>query len=295
MLSSDDARPLPCRLRKRVAECLSLPLQVVEAHWAAERIRAITPESDEVRRLSLDALVFPEDQLLFDGAPIPDMPARSYALLNKPKHVTSTTRDPHGQADLAPYLQQMPAGCFPVGRLDRETSGLLLCTNDGDLAHAVLRPDHETTKTYWLWLDDVLDSSDPRLARMLAGVPHHGQLLSAKRAHVVARTEYATELELILTQGKKRQIRHMCRALQLHLAHLHRSRIGPLSDAGLELGSWRLLTAAEVEALWAATGGRQRLRQRRVAALLRMARTARAAGTPMSRLEAWLAAEPQTG
>src|SRR6478609_4252135 len=291
----DFQRPLPRRLRKRVAESLALPLQIVDQYWAAGRIRVITPEHEQAQPLALESLVFEDDRVLFDGTLLHGLPPRSYALLNKPTQVTSTTYDPTGQANLSPYLRQMPAGCFPVGRLDRETSGLLLCTNDGDLANAVLRPDHETTKTYWLWLDEVLDSADPRLAQMQQGVEHNGQLLVAKEARIVARTDYATELELTLTQGKKRQIRHMCRALQLPLEHLHRSRIGPLSDAGLELGTWRLLTVEEVEALWSATGGRAQLRKRRVAALVRMARAARAEGAPMSRLEAFLADEPGAG
>jgi len=286
---------LPCRLHKRVAECLALPLQVVAEYWGAGRIQVITPEGGRPQRLALDALVYDDDRLFCDGVLLSGAPPRSYLLLNKPKDVTSTTRDPLGQQDLSPYLRQMPAGCFPVGRLDRETSGLLLCTNDGDLAHAVLRPEHEATKTYWLWLDELLEASDPRLAQLERGVLHHGQLLKARAARVLARSEYATELELTLTQGKKRQIRHMCRALQLRLVHLHRRRIGPLSDAGLSLGSFRPLTTEEVEALWSATGGRARLRQRRLAALVRMAQAARAAGTPSHRLEAWLSAEPRLG
>lgn len=295
MASLDAERPLPRRLSKRIAESLVLPLAVVAEYWAAGRIRVITPESDEAQLLPLDTLTYEDDQALFDGARIECLPARSYALVNKPKHVTSTTHDPDGKADLSPYLRAMPAGCFPVGRLDRETSGILLCTNDGNLANAVLRPDHETTKTYWLWLDDVLEPDDPRLAQLQAGVQHDGQLLSAKQARIVARSEYATELELILTEGKKRQIRHMCRVLDLHLEHLHRSHIGPLSDQGLALGSWRLLTPDEVEALWAAVGGRARLRQRKVAALFRLAHAARAAGAPLARLEAWLSAETEPG
>lgn len=290
-MSDDRERPVPRRLRKRVAESLALPLQVVDEHWRAGRIAVITPDHGQPERLALDALVFQDDQVLFDGAPIACNAPRSYALLNKPKGVTSTTHDPLGKADLSPYLRQMPAGCFPVGRLDRETSGLLLCTNDGDLAHAVLRPDHQTTKTYWLWLDDVLESNDPRLAQLVTGVEHHGQLLRAKAARILARTEYATELELTLTQGKKRQIRHMCRVLQLPLEHLHRARIGPLSDAGLELGSWRLLAPDEVATLWSATGGQAHLRERQVAALVRMVHAARAAGSPLQRLEAWLSGE----
>jgi 23S rRNA pseudouridine2605 synthase len=293
--SIDAERPLPRRLRKRVAESLGLSLQLVDEHWHAERLRVITRETAEPQLLPLEALVFDDDRLLLDGALIEGLPTRSYAILNKPKHVTSTVHDPDGKTDLSAYLREMPSGCFPVGRLDRETSGLLLFTNDGDLANAVLRPDHETTKTYWLWLDDVLEPDDPRLAQLLEGIEHNGQLLSAKHARIVARTEYATELELTLTQGKKRQIRHMCRALDLHLEHLHRSHIGQLSDAGLAVGSWRLLSADEIEALWSAVGGKARLRQRKIAALFRLARDARDAGAPLLRLEAWLQGEKETG
>jgi pseudouridine synthase len=185
----------------------------------------------------------------------------------------------------------MPPGCFAVGRLDRETTGLLLFTSDGDLANAVLRPDHETTKTYWLWLDDAISEQDARLARLTAGVPHDGEQLYAKQARILARSEHATELELTLTQGKKRQIRHMCRALDLHLVHLHRRQIGPLTDANLALGSWRMLSASEVEALWQAVGGRQDLRRRKILALTRQASTARDAGVPLLRLERWLERE----
>ena len=291
MASIDGERPLPRRLRKRVAESLALSLQLVDEHWHADRLRVITPESDQPQRLALDALVFDDDQLLLDGTRLEGQPTRNYAILNKPKQVTSTTHDPDGKADLSTYLREMPAGCFPVGRLDRETSGLLLFCSDGDLANAVLRPDQETPKTYWLWLDDLLEASDPRLSQLQHGVPHNGQLLSAKHARIVARTDYATELELTLTQGKNRQIRHMCRALDLHLEHLHRSRIGPLSDEGLALGSWRLLLPEEVEALWSAVGGKARLRRRKVAALFRLARSARDSGTPLLRLEAWLERE----
>jgi len=293
--SIDAERSLPRRLRKRVAESLGWSLQLVDEHWRAERLRVITRETDEPQRLPLEALVFDDDRLLLDGLLIEGLPRRSYALLNKPKQVTSTVHDPDGKADLSRYLREMPAGCFPVGRLDRETSGLLLFTNDGDLANAVLRPDHETTKTYWLWLDDVLEPDDPRLAQLLAGIEHNGRLLRAKHARIVARTEYATELELTLTEGKKRQIRHMCRVLDLHLEHLHRSQIGQLSDAGLAVGSWRLLSPAEVEALWSAVGGRAKLRQRKLAALFRLAREARDTGAPLPRLEGWLQSEKETG
>jgi 23S rRNA pseudouridine2605 synthase len=284
-------RPLPRRLRKRVAEGAAVALQVVDEWWLADRVRVVSPESGEPRLLPLDALVFDDDDVLLDGAPLARPASLVYGILNKPKHVTSTARDPSGKSDLSPWLRAMPAGCFAVGRLDRETTGLLLFTNDGELASAVLRPDHETTKSYWLWLDEVVSIADPRLAQLVQGVVHHGERLSAKSAHILAHTEYATELELTLTQGRKRQVRHMCRALDLHLVHLHRRRIGPLTDAQLALGAWRLLEQAEVEALWHAVGGRARMRQRKIAALARHVDEARAAGTPLLRLERWLERE----
>jgi 23S rRNA pseudouridine2605 synthase len=290
-VATEAERPLPRRLRKRIAESLALSLQDVDERWHAGRVSVITPEHLEPQLLPLETLVFEDDQVLFDGAAIERREGRTYALLNKPKHVTSTASDPEGKSDLSPYLRAMPEGCFAVGRLDRETTGLLLFTSDGDLANAVLRPDHETTKTYWLWLDEAISDDDPRLTQLATGVPHNGQRLYAKHVRILARSEHATELELTLTQGKKRQIRHMCRALDLHLVHLHRRQIGPLTDAGLALGSWRLLSQTEVEALWRAVGGKDDLRQRKVLALARLARRARDAGAAEERLEAWLGPE----
>jgi 23S rRNA pseudouridine2605 synthase len=289
--SAQTERPLPRRLRKRVAEGAAVALQIVDEWWLVDRVRVVSPDSAEPRSLPLDALVFEDDDVLLDGVPLERAATLVYGILNKPKHVTSTARDPTGKSDLSPWLRAMPAGCFAVGRLDRETTGLLLFTNDGELASAVLRPDHETTKTYWLWLDEVVSDADPRLTQLVQGVLHNGGQLSAKSARILAHSDYATELELTLTQGRKRQVRHMCRALDLHLVHLHRRRIGPLTDAELALGDWRLLDQAEVDALWHAAGGRAPIRRRKIAALARHASEARAAGTPQLRLERWLERE----
>lgn len=294
-VSAVPVRPIPRRFRKRVAEDSGLSLQAVDDCWAAGRLRVRTPSDTERagQALPLEELVFFEDEALLDGALVDPAlaPAREYAVLNKPINVTSTASDPRGGANLAPCLRAMPRGFFPVGRLDRETTGLLLFTNDGDLATCVLRPDHLTTKSYWLWLDDSLSEGDPRLAQMLTGVPHNGQTLCAHAVRIVTSSEAATELELELTTGRKRQIRHMCRVLGFHLQHLHRKRVGPLTDAGLALGEWRLLDAREVETLWAAVGGRDALRVRQVAALERQAHAARVAGAPLERLEQWLDGE----
>ncbi len=288
-MSIDDDRPLPRRQRKRVAQGLRVSLQVVDAHWAAGRLRVDRPGWPAPCVLPLDALVFDDDDVLFDGAPIGPNAATVCAVLNKTKGVTCTAREPKGRADLAPYLRAMPPGCFSVGRLDRDTTGLLLFTNDGDLANAVLRPDHRIDKLYWLWIGEVLSAEDPRLALLVRGVSHKGELLAARSVSVLATSDAGTKLALTLTQGRNRQVRRMCAELGLRLVHLHRRRVGSLTDDGLAPGGMRMLDPAEVEDLWQALGGRAALKQRRVDGLARQANEARDAGTPDLRLERWLA------
>ncbi len=290
-MSIDDDHPLPRRQRKRVAQSLRVSLQVVDEHWAASRLRVYRPGWPAPRVIPLQALVFDDDVVLLDGAPIGPAAATVCAVLNKAKGVTCTARDPNGRADLSPYLRVMPPGCFSVGRLDRDTTGLLLFTNDGDLANAVLRPDHRIDKLYWLWIDEALSADDPRLTQLVDGVSHNGEVLAARSVSVLATSFAGTELALTLTQGRNRQVRRMCAELALPLVHLHRRRVGPLTDADLAPGALRMLDPAEVEVLWQALGGRGELRQRRVDSLARQAKEARDAGTPDLRLERWLASE----
>ena len=287
-MSIDDERPLPRRQRKRVAQGLGVSLQVVDHYWAEGRLRVARPGS-EPRVLPLEALVFPADDVWLDDARIGPGAATVCAVLHKTKGVTCTAHDPKGRADLAPVLRALPPGCFAVGRLDRDTTGLLLFTNDGDLANAVLRPDHLIDKLYWLHLGEVLSANDPRLDELVRGVTHGGEVLAARSVSILETTHASTQLALTLTEGKNRQVRRMCESVGLRLTHLHRHRVGPLTDAGLAPGSLRTLDPEELEGLWQALGGRAQLRQRRVDGLTRQADAAREAGTPDLRLERWLA------
>jgi 23S rRNA pseudouridine2605 synthase len=176
---------------------------------------------------------------------------------------------------------------FPVGRLDRDTTGLLLFTTDSDLQNAVLRPDQRTPKTYRLWLAGDREI-DPRIARLTEGTLSAGRALRAQSARVVARSNGSTQVEVILTQGKNRQLRRMCHALKLRLHRLQRTAIGPLTLGTLKPGCWRPLAEAEVDILWQALGGREKQHHEKVAALVAQAMRAREAGTPLERLEAWL-------
>lgn len=287
-VSIDDDHPLPRRLRKRAAQGLGVSLQVVDDYWAAGRLLVGRPGSVPCV-VPLEALVFDDDDVWLDGAPVGPVAATVCAVLHKTKGVTCTAHDPKGRSDLAPFLRALPPGCFAVGRLDRDTTGLLLFTNDGDLANAVLRPDHLIDKEYWLQIDEVVSAEDPRLGQLVRGVTQGGELLAARSVRILETSHASTKLALTLTEGRNRQVRRMCEAIGLRLAHLHRHRVGPLTDVGLVPGCLRTLEPAEVEGLWLSLGGRGALRRRKVEGLARHAKQAREAGTPDLRLERWLA------
>lgn len=235
--------------------------------------------------LGLNHLIYEGDAVELNGERLTPRTEHFAAKLNKPAAVTSTAKDPLGQADLTPWLRRMPPGAFAVGRLDRETTGLLMFTTDGELADAVLQPARHTDKKYWLWLDEEVGPDDPRLAAM---TQPNERFDCAKHVTVLHHTPDHTELEVTLDEGKHHQIRRLCKALRLRLLHLHRRSIGPIALDGLSLGELRQLTSDEVSALWEAVGGQARIREAQLAALARHAREARERGRPDVRLEAWL-------
>ena len=283
---------LPRRLDKFIRDASSLSHQAIRRAWAEGRIAVFPGVPGVALRpgVDLNQLIYAEDEVQLDGQRLSLRTEHFSAKLNKPSGVTSTARDPHGGADLRPWLEQMPDGAFAVGRLDRETTGLLLLTNDGELADAILQPVRHVDKTYWLWLDDELDDGDPRWAAMTQPSPHYD---AAKRVKLLHRSPDHIEIEMTLDQGKHRQIRKLCRALGLHLQHLHRRAIGPIALDGQPVGDCVPLTPVEVDALWASVGGRERTWRAQRAALRRQAQKARDRNHPDPRLEDWLLRNPE--
>ena len=248
----------------------------------------------------LERLIFGGDRVTLDGAEVRFRERQATVLFHKPAAMTTTLADRLGRADLAGPLQSMPAGCGPVGRLDRETTGALLLTTDGDLANAVLQPGSGVPKVYRLQIDEALADDDPRLGMLLRGVSTALGVLTMDAVRIGRRRggrvvvggppdRGETELWATLSAGKNRHIRRMCRRAGLRLRQLHRRSIGPVELGELAEGRWRSLTSTEVERLWAVVG-RDRVRAGQRAALERQARAARELGAPNHRLEAWLRA-----
>jgi 23S rRNA pseudouridine2605 synthase len=191
------------------------------------------------------------DRIEVNGRPLPPRDSPSYYVLHKPVGVISTLSDPEGRRTLRDFL---PPGrrVFPVGRLDADTSGLLILTNDGELAHHLMHPRYGVSKLYRVHTDRA--PSPEMLRRLQEGIEFEPGVRSAP-ARVRVRDEAPGEsvIELELHEGRYRQVRRMCEAAGLRVLRLHRWGYGPLRLAGLERGLWRELSEEEVRRLRAAS------------------------------------------
>jgi len=187
------------------------------------------------------------DVVELDGKRLRPVP-RTYLLLYKPKGVITSHGDPGGRKTIYDLLGPSGRWVAPVGRLDKDTSGLLLLTNDTEFGHAVMSPESEIPKTYWAKINALLD--DDVIAQLARGIEmKRGDWA---RPHSVRRLEDRgkyTWLEIVLTEGKNREVRRMVEAVGFKVLKLVRTRIGPLMLKELEVGKWRELTRREIAAL----------------------------------------------
>ncbi len=192
------------------------------------------------------------DQITVDGVPVSVRQDLVYYLLNKPARVVTTARDPEGRATVLDLVPLEPR-VFSVGRLDFETEGLLVLTNDGDLAQLLSHPSHAVEKAYLAEVTGV--PSRAALRRLRDGVDLDDGPTAPCRVHLVQSRDGAAALELVIHEGRNRQVRRMCEAVGHPVRRLVRTRVGPVSDRKLAPGSWRPLRQREVRALFEAAVG----------------------------------------
>ncbi|HEX2044016.1 MAG TPA: pseudouridine synthase [Gaiellaceae bacterium] len=181
------------------------------------------------------------DRVEVDGTPVAPEPL-AYVLLHKPAGVVTTARDPHGRPTVVD-LVDVGRRVVPVGRLDADTTGALLLTNDGPLAHRLAHPRYGVEKVYEVEVEGTPD--DAALARLGEGV----ELEDGRTAPARVRRLGPSRLELTLHEGRKHQVKRMCAAVGHPVIRLHRGAYAGLTLAGLAPGESRELTAAELEAL----------------------------------------------
>ena len=186
-----------------------------------------------------------------DGVPVPVRPGLVYILLNKPAGVISTASDPQRRetvVDLVPADTRL----YPVGRLDAESEGLLIMTNDGTLANLVTHPSNEVAKTYMARVEG--NPGTASLRTLVDGVELDDGQARAVRTRVLDSYRSEALVEVVMTEGRKHEVRRMLAHIGHPVRRLVRTAIGPIRDSQLEPGGWRAMTPDEVRDLYSAAG-----------------------------------------
>lgn len=176
--------------------------------------------------------------------------SRTYIMLNKPIGYVTTMSDEKGRRSVADLLADAPTRVYPIGRLDMYSDGLLLCTNDGDLANKLMHPSHDVAKKYIVTVKGHL--TDTEAARLTAPMELDGYKLRPVEARLLSASDTmpdgtpASQIEVVLHEGRNRQIRRMCEALGMKILRLRRIAEGKLTLGKLPAGKWRHLTKDEI-------------------------------------------------
>ncbi len=233
------------RLQKLLARAGLGSRRACEALIAAGRVTV----DDQVAVLGTRAEPT-RSRIALDGVPVVVDTTRVYWLLNKPAGYVTTARDPQGRRTVMELVPSEPR-TFAVGRLDRDTEGLLLMTNDGELAELLTHPRHGVEKAYLAEVEGI--PSPAAMRAMREGLQLDDGLAKAVRAQVVQRSNQGdSALEIVMNEGRKRIVRRMCAEIGHPVQRLVRTRIGRLTDQKLLPGTHRPLTAVEVRILYEA-------------------------------------------
>jgi 23S rRNA pseudouridine2605 synthase len=234
---TDDTPAQGERLQKVLARLGLGSRRTCEELIADGRVTVNGQTAELGRRVDVD-----HDVVSLDGVALPVLPGLVHYLLHKPAGVVTTAHDPFGRPTVLELVPDTPR-VFPVGRLDAETEGLLVLTNDGDLAQRLTHPSFGVEKEYLVEVDGIPSAGD--LRRLRLGI----DLDDGKTAPATVGVVAPGVIRMVIHEGRNRQIRRMCDAVGHGVRRLVRTRIGPLSDPHLKPGSWRPLEPSEVRAL----------------------------------------------
>lgn len=175
-----------------------------------------------------------------------------YILLNKPRGYVTTTDDELGRKCVTELVTGIKERIYPVGRLDRVSEGALILTNDGDFANALMHPSHHVSKTYRVTVKSAVTKQ--QVASLSEGIELDGRMTAPADVHIIDTAEDRTVLEIVLYEGRNRQIRRMCEALGLEVSRLKRTAVGSVKLGALGVGKYRDLTEKEINSLLNASG-----------------------------------------
>ena len=186
------------------------------------------------------------DTIKVDGKELPSTMEYVYIMLNKPRGFVTTLSDEKGRKDVSALVADCGCRVYPVGRLDMDSEGLLLFTNDGDFANHLMHPKHEVEKTYDTWVTGYTPEGEEALRKP---IELDGYRIRPPRIVVLQHEGDRAKIRITIHEGRNRQVRRMCQAAGMHVTRLRRIREGQLKLGDLPLGKWRYLTQAEVQDL----------------------------------------------
>lgn len=228
------------RINKYLAQC------GVASRRECDRLIAEGKVTVNGRPAGLGDDVSDGDNIKVEGRPV-TVKKNEYYLLHKPKGYLCTVSDDKGRKTVMDILGDGVGRVYPVGRLDYDSEGLLILTTDGELAQHLTHPSNEVPKTYLVKVEGRLTEAD--LNPIRSGIEIDGYVTKKCRAHIVETNKDYTKVELVLREGKNREIRKMFAAIGREVTLLKRTKVGELSLRGLDRGAFRKLTPAEVEYL----------------------------------------------
>lgn len=187
-----------------------------------------------------------QDTILVEGKTLPAQEEFVYILLNKPRGYVTTLSDEKGRPNAAQLVSDCGVRVYPVGRLDMDSEGLLLFTNDGDFANALMHPKHEVKKTYMVWVTGYVPGAEGRLARPIT---LDGYTIRKPQVKLLRAEGRKARFLVTIHEGRNRQVRRMCEAAGMECTRLLRVQEGKLSLGDLPQGKWRYLSGDEVALL----------------------------------------------
>lgn len=230
------------RLQKYLAKCGVASRRKSEEVILAGRVAV---NGQVVRELGTK--VSENDKVMLDGKPIYIEEESIYILLNKPVGYVTTSDDQFGRATVLDLIEGVDERIYPVGRLDYDTSGLLILTNDGEFTYKMTHPKHEISKTYMATVKGIPNKTS--LERFRNGLAIEDYVTSRAKVEILEKNRDDAKLEIVIHEGRNRQVRKMCEAIGHPVKSLQRVSFGRLTMGSLRAGKWRYLDKAEVDEL----------------------------------------------
>lgn len=198
--------------------------------------------------LKLGDKISPDEKIVINGKNLTKKSKKNYIMLNKPRGVVSTVSDELGRKCVIDIISGIGERIYPIGRLDKDSEGLLLLTNDGNFMNAVLHPAKYVEKIYRVTVKPKI--SEEQLTKLCVGVNVDGRISTPSKVELIKEAEDRSVLKITLNEGRNRQIRKMCKAVGLDVAKLKRIAIGGLKLGMLKPGEYRQLTEQELESIF---------------------------------------------